>query len=56
MGLEPTTTGITIQYSNQLSYGHRVLGTRILAPHFSPVNARKGSQSKLANYLLKGRI
>ena len=23
MGLEPTTTGITIRYSNQLSYAHR---------------------------------
>ena len=26
MGLEPTTPGITIQYSNQLSYSHRVSG------------------------------
>ena len=26
MGLEPTTPGITIQYSNQLSYSHRVEG------------------------------
>ena len=30
MGLEPTTTGITIRYSNQLSYAHRKSQTLIL--------------------------
>jgi hypothetical protein len=27
MGLEPTTLGTTNQYSNQLSYNHRVFST-----------------------------
>ncbi len=29
MGLEPTTNGITIRYSNQLSYNHRFRAANI---------------------------
>lgn len=32
MGLEPTTNGITIRYSNQLSYNHRFRAANIKLP------------------------
>ena len=54
MGFEPTTTGITIRYSNQLSYAHHNNNTLARPTGLEPATA--GLEGRCSIRLSYGRI
>ena len=55
MGLEPTTLGITIRCSNQLSYSHRISEPKIWAIDGIPVSISNQTAFSAVDHNIVGR-